>query len=143
MTALVIVGASILMILGVAHGVLTVASKPTRGAFAATQPDVQAAMQAPTGLGMAPDLETTLWKAWIGFNLSHAIGVVVVAAAIMAHAVDDLDAATSQPSYLVLTLGVPALYLCVSVRYWFARPTRGIAVGATFIAVGVLGSLLG
>ena len=143
MTALVVSGASVLMVLGVVHGALTLASKPTHGAFAATQADVQAAMQAPTGLGLAPDLDTTLWRAWIGFNLSHAVGLVVVAAAIMVPAVGDLDAATSQPLYLVLTLAVPAVYLVVSVRHWFARPTRAIAVGSALIAAGTLGSLLG
>ncbi len=143
MTVLVIVGAVIFVLLGVGHGLLMLTSEPTRGAFAASNPDVQAAMQAPTGLGLAPDLDTTLWRAWVGFNLSHALGVVAIGGVILFHAIDDLAAVSGQPWFLVLTIATPAIYLGLSIRFWFARPTRGITVGWILIAVGTIGSAAG
>ncbi|MDH3753151.1 MAG: hypothetical protein OEU32_04690 [Acidimicrobiia bacterium] len=97
-------------------------------------------MAEPTGLGMAPGLDSTLWKAWVGFNLSHALGVIAVAGTIMFHAIDDLDAVAGDPWFLVLTCGVPIVYLVISIRYWFAGPTRGIIVGGLLVAIGTLGA---
>ena len=143
MTALVVAGAVIFVLLGVGHGVLMLQSEPTRGAFAASNPHVQTAMQAPTGLGLAPDLDTTLWRAWVGFNLSHALGVIVIGGVVLFHAVDDLAAVSDQPWFLVLTVVTPAIYLLLSVRYWFASPTRGITIGWVLLAVGTIGSAAG
>ena len=142
MTAFVVAGAAILLVLGLAHAILMLQSTPTRGAFAATAPDVQAAMQAHTGLGLAPELDTTLWRAWVGFNLSHALGVVVIAGVILFHAFDDLSAAVDQPWFLLLSIGVPGVYLFLSERYWFASPTRSIALGWLLLTVGVVGTMI-
>ncbi len=140
MTALVVAGAAVFLLLGVGHAIMTLQSEPTRGAFAATDPGVQTAMQQRTGLGLAPDLDTTLWRAWVGFNLSHALGIVVVAAVILFHAIDDLGAAVDRPWFLVLAVGVPGVYLLLSVRYWFASPTRGIALGWSLLIIGIVGT---
>ena len=140
MTALVVSGAIVFLLLGVGHAILMLQSTPTKGAFAASEPDVQAAMQARTGLGLAPDLDTTLWRAWVGFNLSHALGVVVIAAVVLFHAGDDLGAAADRPWFLALAIGVPTIYLVLSVRYWFAAPTRGIALGWILLTIGVVGT---
>jgi hypothetical protein len=143
MTALVVAGAAVFLILGVAHAALTLRSSPSRGPLTPTNPDVRSAMTATTGLGLAPEVSTTLWRTWVGFNLSHALGIITIAGTIMFHAIDDLEAVADQAWFLVLTCGLPSVYLTLSIRYWFARPTRGIIVGGLLLAIGTLGTAFG
>ena len=91
---------------------------------------------------MAPDIETTLWRAWAGFNLSHALGVVAVSLTIGIPALVDFDAAFDNPGWLILALALPPLYVLISVRYWFQGPTVGILICSGLITAGILGAWL-
>ncbi len=81
--------------------------------------------------------ESTLWKAWIGFNASHSFGAILFGAVYgylsMAH-----SAFLFQSTYL-LSLGLTFLLVLVFLakRYWFSVPFRGILV-ATALYVGAL-----
>jgi len=70
---LLIVGASIFGILGTIHLVYTFYSNR----FNAFDPAVTKAMK-----NTSPILtkETTIWNAWVGFNASHSLGAILVAA---------------------------------------------------------------
>lgn len=142
MQILILTGAAIVLLLGVAHAVLTLQSRPSGGPLTPTDTTVTAAMQRPGGLGLAPDYETTLWRAWVGFNLSHAIGVIVAALVLAVPVIDDFDAALDHPGWLALAFALPPLYLILSIRHWFDAPTRGIAVATVLILAGTIGGLL-
>jgi hypothetical protein len=100
-------------------------------------------MQISGGLGLAPHLDTTLWQAWKGFNLSHSLGAIVGGLLLVVPAAVDFDRALDAPAWVVLALVLPPLYLTLSVRYWFNKPTIGIAVAMGLATVGVLGGLIG
>ena len=142
MHLLVIAGAAIVIVLGVAHALLTLKSSPAGGPLAPSDPNVRASMSIRGGLGMAPDLDIPLWQAWAGFNLSHALGVVLGGLVIMLPALADFDAALANDGWLAVALAVPPLYLAISIRYWFRRPTNGIALATLLIGAGVIGGLL-
>ena len=136
--ALVIIGAGIFLFLGFAHAVFTLQSSPDGGPMMPTNPKVIAAMNIPGGLGMAPDLQTTLFRAWIGFNLSHSLGVIVIAGVVLRHAIADLAMAVDQPWFLVMVFAVPASYFLLAVKYWFDKPRNAIALATTLVWAGVL-----
>jgi len=142
MSVLVVIGAAIVVILGAVHALSTMRSSPEGGPMAPTDDTVRAAMEIPGGLGLAPHLDTTLWRAWAGFNLSHSLGVVIVGLVIGIPALSDFDAALGDARWVALALGAPVLYLVISVRYWFRAPTIGIAVAVAMIAIGVVGGAL-
>jgi len=132
---LMVAGAAILVFLGVAHAALTWTSRPGGGPMMPTDPDVRAAMSKPGGLGLAPELQSTLFKAWVGFNFSHAFGVVVVGALVLGHSVGGVS---TQPWFVLVTLGAPIVYLVLAQLYWFAKPRDAIALATMLIWSGML-----
>lgn len=139
MNILVMTGAGVLLLLGIAHAVATAQSSPNGGPLTPTNRDVRAAMEIPGGLGLAPYLKTPLWRAWIGFNYSHSLGVAAISLAIGVPALVDFEAAFGNLGWLLLALAVPPLYLLLSMRYWFRGPTVGITTGIALITAGILG----
>lgn len=142
MSILVIAGSAIFVFLGIAHGVFTFQSTPSFGPMTPTDKQVQAAMAIPGGLGMAPDMDSTLWKAWVGFNLSHALGVVLSGAVIGAPAIVDFQSALGNPGWLATALVLPPTYLAISRQYWFEKPTQAITLGSALVIAGVIGGLV-
>jgi len=79
-----------------------------------------------------------MWRAWIGFNFSHSLGVLLFAAL----------AVWTGSRINTLPVGImPALtligcaYLVLAVRYWFRIPAIGIAIGTGCFAVAWVLSL--
>lgn len=141
MSVLVLIGSGILLLLGVVHAVLTIQSTPEGGPMMPTNPETRAAMSVVGGLGIAPDLATTLWKAWIGFNLSHSLGMVMVGLIIGFPVASNGAIPAGNMWWLGCALILPWVYLWLSVRYWFSKPTQGIAVAAVLILAGTIGQL--
>lgn len=143
MFVFVVLGGAIVVFLGAAHAVFTLQSSPAGGPMAPTSPDVRAAMDIPGGLGLAPEISTTLWRAWAGFNLSHSLGVVAGGLFTAIPALVAFDAALDNVGWVVGALALPPLYLALSIRYWFDAPTRAISLATVLIWVGVIGGLVG
>ena len=79
--------------------------------------------------------DTTMWKAWIGFNASHSLGALLFAAVFGGLALTQpavvLDSRYLQGLGLVFLLA----WLWLARRYWFRIPLVGIALSlACFIA---------
>ena len=135
---LIVGGAVIFALLGTAHAVFTLQSSPAGGPMTPTDPSVAAAMETPGGLGLAPHIDSTLWKAWAGFNLSHSVGAILAALAIAVPVVEDIDAAAGHWAWVGLALIVPPLYLVLSIRYWFDKPTQGISLATALVYAGTI-----
>ena len=81
--------------------------------------------------------ETSMWKAWIGFNASHSLGAILFGAVYgylsLAH-----SAFLFQSAYL-LSLGLIFLliYVFLAKRYWFSVPFRGILLSTVLYAVAL------
>ena len=69
--------------------------------------------------------ETTMWKAWLGFNASHGLGLVLFGVL-----------------YAWLALGFAALcaWLLLAKLYFFSVPLRGVVAATVLYVVGVLAS---
>jgi hypothetical protein len=80
---------------------------------------------------------TTMWRAWVGFNFSHSVGVVLFGA--LCIGAGAALGAMVVPVWLLLVLVVISIiYLGLSVLYWFWIPTAGIAVASFCLLVAWL-----
>ena len=95
-------------------------------------PTVGDAMAA-TGLRLARG-GTTMWRAWVGFNFSHSLGLVVFAACAIGLGLG-LESVRVPQSLLLLPPAVGSIYVLLAVRYWFRIPAAGTAFGTLCFAV--------
>jgi hypothetical protein len=70
--------------------------------------------------------ETTMWKAWIGFNASHAFGLILFGLVYGYLALSKDDFLFRSPFLLVMGFGMLSSLLVLARLYWFAVPFWGV-----------------
>lgn len=82
--------------------------------------------------------QTTLWKAWIGFNASHSMGAILFGSIYGYLAL--LQPALLFGSAFLLAVGLAMLagYALLGKRYWFSVPFRGICLSLGFYVVAMV-----
>jgi hypothetical protein len=133
--ALVTVSAAIMFILGGAHIVLTFFSK-------ALTPRDDALRRSLETVSPVISRETTMWKAWVGFNASHSLGLLWFGATYAYLALAHPALLFGHPFLQWLGLAALAAYCVLAKRYWFRAPLYGIATATATYAVGMYGHLL-
>ena len=131
-SVLIVVGASIFGVLGSMHLIYTYFTNK----FEAYDPTVTEAMK-----GTSPILtpETTLWKAWIGFNASHSLGAMVFAGVYIPLSLAHFSVIQNSVWFSTLPVFVGLSYLVLAKKYWFKIPFVGILVSTVcFLAAAVL-----
>jgi len=79
--------------------------------------------------------ETTMWKAWVGFNASHSFGAMLFGLVYGQLAVVHSDWLFGSPFLLAVGLSMLGGLLVVGRVYWFSIPFRGIALAfACYVA---------
>jgi hypothetical protein len=119
------IGGTIFMLLGLLHALYTFLdiSKPSR--LVPDDPSVADAM-ARSSLRLTRGA-TTMWRAWVGFNFSHSLGVVLFGALCIAAGL--VLGLVAIPGWVLLSLvAVGLLYLWIALLYWFRTPVAGIAI---------------
>lgn len=82
---------------------------------------------------------TSLWNAWIGFNASHGLGVLLFGATYLLLAVGHMSLLRESPALTWLPVAGGAAYLALARRYWFRNPLTGISIAtACFLAAFAL-----
>jgi hypothetical protein len=136
---LLIFGGTVFGALGALHVIYTVLDlrKPQR--LVPVDPSVAQAM-ANSALRLSGG-RTDMWRAWIGFNFSHGVGLLMLGAfAIWAgYRFTTLPVNIIMP---ILTL-VGCIYLTLALLYWFRIPAIGVAIATGCFAVAWLLSLNG
>lgn len=138
MTAvLLILGGAIFGMLGGLHAIYTLLDIRNPRRLVPVDPSVAQAM-ANSAVRISRG-GTGMWRAWIGFNFSLSLGVLLVGALGMC--------AGCRMKVLPVSIIMPRLTLlgCVyevlALLYWFWIPAVGVAVGTVCFAVAWLGSL--
>lgn len=82
--------------------------------------------------------ETTMWRAWVGFNASHSFGAIFFGLAYaylpLAHPKMFFDS----PFLIGLGLALLAGYIALGRLYWFTIPFRGIVAAAVLYVLGLV-----
>jgi hypothetical protein len=125
---LLIIGASIFGILGAVHLLYTFFTNK----FEAHDSSVTEAMK-----GTSPILtkETSVWNAWVGFNASHSLGAMLVAAFYIPLTTTYFNIIQQSVWFSFLPVIVGLSYLVLAKKYWFRIPFIGVLI-STICFVG-------
>ena len=131
---LLILGGAVFGMLGGSHAIYTFLDLRNPQRLVPADPSVAQAM-ANSALRLSGG-RTDMWRAWVGFNFSHSLGVLMVAALAFWAG----SRANALPVGIVpaLTL-IGCVYLVLALLYWFRAPAIGVAIGTgCFAAAWVL-----
>jgi hypothetical protein len=121
---LLILGGAVFGVLGGLHAIYTLLDLRNPRRLVPADPSVAQAMAHST-LRLSRGA-TDMWRAWVGFNFSHSLGLILFAAlAIWAGARIKTVPTAIMPA-LILVGGV---YLVLALLYWFRAPVTGVAIG--------------
>jgi len=72
-----------------------------------------------------------MWRAWIGFNLSHGLGVILFASVVLLVGRSDASFTAQAPVFVPFAVLVSGAYVAIGLRYWFRSPVLGC--GLSFV----------
>lgn len=82
--------------------------------------------------------ETTMWKAWLGFNASHSLGAIYIGLINLTLALQYFPV-LQNPVVLMLNIITVLFYLWLAKKYWFSIPFKGMLLAACcFITAAVI-----
>jgi hypothetical protein len=122
--AFLIIGGAVFGILGALHTLYTLLDLRNPRRLAPREPEVVEAMRA--AKVRISRGGTDMWRAWIGFNLSHSLGLLVFATLAVASGAQRRIPTAELFAMLVI---VGTAYVVLAARYWFRIPLTGAALG--------------
>jgi hypothetical protein len=134
---LLILGGAVFAVLGGWHAIYTLLDLRNPRRLVPADPSVAHAM-ANSALRLSGG-GTNMWRAWIGFNFSHSIGVLLVAGLALwaGFRLNSVPVGIIIPA---LTL-IGCVYLVLALLYWFRAPAIGVSIGTCCFAAAWLLSL--
>jgi hypothetical protein len=134
-----IAGTAVAMFAGGGHVLLTLIDTVRPTFFAPIEQAVKPAMEG-TGMrfrGLFPGDEgrPSMWSFWLGFNLSHGLGVFTFGLLGLLIAVDDFGVVERIDAIQPLAIAFSAAYLVISLRYWFFGPAILTAIATACFSV--------
>jgi len=132
---LLIFGALIFTALGSVHGYVTIKDLSNPQAFTPPDATLREAMQN-SSIRFHPDIN--LWRAWLGFNLTHSLGLVVFGAFYIYLTTTHMAIYRESLFLQVVAILVSACYLIVSKFYFFSKPVLGSAVALACFTLAAL-----
>jgi len=133
--ALLVIAGLIYSVLGFLHAVFTLMDERSPRRLAPDDPAVTAAMQ--TSKMRLSHGATTMWKAWISFNLTHSLAAMLFGTAcfiVAAH----LGLFVFSPWALFALAVVSLLFAIIGLRYWFGVPRAGTLAATACLTVAWL-----
>jgi len=130
----IVAGAAIVFALGSVHLLYTFRGPK----LLPRDPSARAQME---GSALVITRETTVWKAWIGFNASHSFGAMLFGAVYADLAWAHADVLRASPFLLTVGAALLAAYAWLGRRYWFSVPFRGIVLALVLYAIGAITAL--
>ncbi len=129
-TSLIAASAAVILALGLIHLLYTFRGQKLHP----RDPELEARLR-----DVSPVItrETTMWKAWIGFNASHSFGALLFGAVYACLALAHGPFLFGSPFLLAVGLLFLLGYTFLGQRYWFSVPFRGILL-ATVLYVAAL-----
>jgi len=82
--------------------------------------------------------ETTVWRAWVGFNATHSLGVMLFALIYGYLALAAPDLLLGSLFLRALGLVLLASYIVLAYRYFFSVPLRGVALATALYVAGLV-----
>src|SRR5690349_2804747 len=80
----------------------------------------------------------TMWNAWLGFNISHGLGVFTFGLLCLLIAAQDFTVIERIDAIRPLTIAFSAVYLGLSLRFWFWKPALITGIATTCFTVAAV-----
>ena len=116
-----VAGTIVFMFAGGLHVLLTLADTGRPRYFAPKDRSVQAALEG-TRIRFGGNAAPSMWRAWLGFNISHGLGVFTFGLLCLLIATHDFSLVERIDAIRPLTIAFSAAYLALSLRFWFYGP---------------------
>jgi len=72
--------------------------------------------------------ETTMWKAWIGFNASHSSGAIFIGIINIYLSLKYFEIFQSEHFFFIFNILTVCFYVWLAKKYWFSIPFIGILI---------------
>jgi hypothetical protein len=82
--------------------------------------------------------ETTVWRAWVGFNASHSMALILFGLIFGFLALDHPESLFGSAYLLGVGFATLAGFLVLSKLYWFSIPFAGIAVSLVCYSASII-----
>jgi hypothetical protein len=128
--ASMLLSAAVILALGVVHLIYTFRGPK----LTPRDPALQARMRE---VSPVISRETTMWKTWIGFNASHALGALLFGLVYGYLALAQPTFLFQSPFLLGLGLCVLSAYTALGKAYWFSVPFRGLLIALLSYVIGL------
>lgn len=129
---LLVFGASVFGILGMVHLLYTFFTNKL-------DPYDSAVTEAMKGTSPILTKETSVWNAWVGFNASHSLGAMLVAAVYIPLSVSYFSIIQQSVWFSFLPVLIGLSYLVLAKNYWFRIPFFGVLISTVcFTGAAVL-----
>lgn len=119
------------------HGVLTLIDLKDPRIFTPSDPALRQAMEQ-SSIAIHP--QTNLWQAWLGFNLSHSLGLIIFGGAGIAIGLLNFDMYARSILLQSCFLLIATIYLILSIKFWFVSPAIGARIA--FVGLSIASGLL-
>jgi hypothetical protein len=123
--------AAIIMLLGVIHLVYTFSGPKLQP----RDPELTARMQS---VPPVISRETTMWRAWVGFNASHSFCLIFFGALYGYLSLRHSDFLFGSSYILVLGFLLLIGYVVLAVLYWFRAPVIGVSLATVLYLLGII-----
>jgi len=130
-TIFMVASAGIILALGVVHLAYTFFGDK----LAPRDPALQSRMRE-----VSPNIsrETTMWKAWVGFNASHSYGAILFGLIYGYLAIAHADLLFKSPFLLGVGFVMLAGFVFLGRVYWFSVPFRGICIASLCYFISIV-----
>jgi hypothetical protein len=128
-------GAVLPVLLGTAHGFLTLLDTFRPRFFTPMDDQVRIAM-AQTSLRLADQMD--LWAAWLGFNFSHGLGLVCFGLSLLLISFSQPKLVLGFTPLSALAMAGSIAYLVLAVQFWVYVVALGAATSFLCVAASVL-----
>lgn len=132
---LYIAGCIPFLALGILHTVYTIADTYNPKKLIPYKTGIMGLMKEST---LAITKETNMWRAWVGFNISHGIGMLFFCATYLHLSISYTSFLESSLFFMSAAPIMSLTYLVLSKKYWFSIPTIGSAIGLLCFVAGAL-----
>ena len=87
--------------------------------------------------------QTTMWKAWVGFNASHSAGIILFGAIYGYLSLFAWTLLLHSAFFIGLGIAFFVAYLLLAKLYWFRRPLIGVALAGGLYILGIVIGMYG
>ena len=131
------------LIAGGAHALLTLVDTVRPTFFAPQEPSLTPELE---GTGMRFRLlvpggdssRPSMWRAWLGFNISHGLGVFAFGLLALVVALEEPALLERAEEIALIALAISATYLVLALRFWFWLPVLITATSTACFGIATL-----